>query len=202
MQSSGMWKCAVGQKVSHVLMDWSLGLLSHAHGHYSPSKHCRLLTQCHSVTPEKTWIFSNIAVRNSNVVCHTSMSVNRSEHWAAAIMYHFNCKISESSDECDSSKSGDCQFEKKKRQYWYINSLIYVLYVTTGTYCRLGNCLSEILLCFLYFNLGSAGKQQTIHWHDREVHLSLCRTATLLLGTTTLVTPLISVVLDGYLDQW
>lgn len=114
MQSSGMWKCAVGQKVSHVLMDWSLGLLSHAHGHYSPSKHCRLLTQCHSVTPEKTWIFSNIAVRNSNVVCHTSMSVNRSEHWAAAIMYHFNCKISESSDECDSSKSGDCQFEKKK----------------------------------------------------------------------------------------
>jgi hypothetical protein len=114
MQSSGMWKCAVGQKVSHVLMDWSLVLVSPAHGHYSPSKHCRLLTQCHSVTPEKTWIFRNTAVRNSNVVCHTSlMSVNRSKRWTAAIIYHFNCKISKSSDEWDSSKSGDYQFEKK-----------------------------------------------------------------------------------------
>jgi hypothetical protein len=147
---------AVGVSCFDGLKSWTAWPCVHAHTHYSPSKHWRLLSQRHSVTPEKTWIFSNTAVRNSNVVCHTSsMSVNRSGHWAAAIIYHFNCKISESSDECDSSKSGDYQSEKKT--YWYINSFIPVLYVTISTYCRLVNCLSEILLCSLYSDLGSAG---------------------------------------------
>jgi hypothetical protein len=68
-----------------------------------------LLAQCHNVTPEKTWISSNTAVRNSNPVCHTSiMSVNRSERWAAAIR-----RYQISSDECDSPKSDDYQFENE-----------------------------------------------------------------------------------------
>ena len=43
------------------------------------------------------------------------------------------------------------------------------------------------LLCFLYSDLGSAGQQQAIHCYGREVQLALCRTATLLPRTATLV---------------
>jgi len=50
-------------------------------------------------------------------------------------MYHFNCKISESSDESDSSKSDDYQFEKEGTFTSTVSSMYFIHTSMYTFYC-------------------------------------------------------------------
>jgi hypothetical protein len=84
LKPAGKWRCVIERIVLGVLKDGSAFIVTVKQSkmcssawpwkwsHYSPSKCLEPLTQWHSVTSQKIWIFSNTTVRTSNIATQNS----------------------------------------------------------------------------------------------------------------------------------